>query len=399
MILNLENLRRDYKTIRKENPQIGFRLEILIEFTKIEIQHDSASFMAGKRLAISALLETINISLRTIERWKFLYRGNGAGALIVGKPIGRKADELPKHIQKKIAAYRKNYRWGSEVIQAHLLRDHHFLITRFKVDRFIKISGLLDKYPVTTRKKKLKSKKQHTKVVKVDHPGIHTQMDVKYQTHLLRNSQKCYVYNFVDHASNWSFKYSYAAVNPENTEDFMRRLIDVCPFYIYRLQTDNGVEFTFKYTSVSATPVEHPLDKFCRSHGIVHKLVPPGEKELQGLVERSHRQDDQELFSRIDPFHLKEFTSELKGYYLWRNDNRRFKKLNWRTPNEWLHDYLVLTLAVILMNPPEKASGHFPRVQAKIIEFDIKKKNKETEIENNETGSTVNGLSIQKLAA
>ena len=190
---------------------------------------------------------------------------------------------------------------------------------------------------------------------------MHTQEDVEYQLYLLGNHEKSYVYNFIDHASNWSFKYAYSAYNPQNTEDFMNRLIAECPFDISRLQTDNGVEFTFKYTSVTSDKlVEHPLDTFCKAHGIAHKLVPPGEKELQGLVERSHRQDDQELFSRINPNHLEEFNKYLAEYCVWRNESRRFKKLNWKTPNQWLENYVVCTLLTILINRPRKAGGNFP---------------------------------------
>ncbi|MEI8346042.1 MAG: hypothetical protein WCG27_01145 [Pseudomonadota bacterium] len=400
MILSLEKLRKDYKTLRKENPQVGTRLEALIEMTKIELKHEMAPLMVGKRIALSALVVAIKASNRTLERWKALYNQHGSQGLVIKKADGRPAEELPKSIQKIIHNYRESFRWGSETIQAHLLYDHQFETTRFKIDRFIKNSGLLEKYPVTTRKKKVKSERKHTKKVKVEHPGAHTQEDVKYQTHLLGNREKAYVYNFIDHASNWSFKYAYAAINPQNTEDFMKRLIAECPFDIFRLQTDNGVEFTFKYTSVAFdAPKEHPLDTFCNSHGIIHKLVPPGEKELQGLVERSHRQDDQELFSRIDPTHLEEFNKQLKQYWLWRNEHRRFKKLKWKTPNQWLNDYVVRAIVMILMNPPEKGRRPFPRVSSEAPILDIKKKLNEDERTPKGIKELRNVLSIRKLAA
>ena len=51
---------------------------------------------------------------------------------------------------------------------------------------------------------------------------------------------------------------------------------------------------------------------------------------------QSHRQDDQELFSNIEPANIEDFNSLLEEYYLWRNENRRFKKLGWITPNSYL---------------------------------------------------------------
>ena len=120
----------------------------------------------------------------------------------------------------------------------------------------------------------------------------------------------------------------------------MERLIKISLSIIERLQTDNGIEFTFKWASKHHDdPKEHPLFKICHQESINHKLIPPGEKELQGLVVRAHRQDDQELFSRIVPEDIHEFNRLLEEYYLWRNQRRRFKKLSWLTANLWLQRY------------------------------------------------------------
>jgi hypothetical protein len=174
---------------------------------------------------------------------------------------------------------------------------HKIFISRFKIDRYLKESGLKNEYPYSTIKKKITNKKKHTKAVVVDTPGKHTQMDVKYQTHLLENKCKAYVYNIIDHASIWSYKKAYDRITALNTDDFVSCALEVCPFKIERLQTDNGVEFTYKWTSKNPDdPKEHPLLKLCAEKEIIHKLIPPGEKELQRLVEHSHRQDDQELF-------------------------------------------------------------------------------------------------------
>ena len=113
----------------------------------------------------------------------------------------------------------------------------------------------------------------------------------------------------------------------------MNRLLFECPFKIKRLQTDNGTEYTYRfYKRYQDIKKEHALEKFCKKKDIAHRLIPPGVKELQGLVERSHRQDDQELFSRIEPLEIDEFNKYLEEYYKERNKGRRFKKLDWRTP-------------------------------------------------------------------
>ena len=347
MILNLEKLRRDYKLYRKKDQEIAARIDILLSYSKFELKYQGPLNQETKKKYITAFLTSMEISDRTIQRWKKDYTERGPDGLGKLKATGRPPVAIRPRIKRVITAYRKMYRWGSEAIQAHLRIDLDYKVSRHKVEKYLDDSGLRDQYPCTTRKRqKSQKKKKHTKVVVVLNPGQHTQMDVKYQLHLLTNKSKAYVYNFIDHASNWSFKYAYDRISARNTEDFMIRIMWLCPFIIDRLQTDNGVEFTSKYLCVSADPEDHLLDKFCEENDINHKLIPPGEKELQGLVERSHRQDDQELFSRINPRDLEEFNNHLSFFKDERNRKRRFKKLNWKTPDEWLENYLVVNMAI-----------------------------------------------------
>jgi transposase InsO family protein len=347
MILSLEKLRRDYKLYRKKDEEIAARIDILLSYSKFELKYQGPTLQETKIKFITAFLTSMEISERTIQRWKKDYSERGPDGLGKLKATGRPPVAIRPRIRRVITAYRKMYRWGSEAIQAHLRIDLNYKVSRHKIEKFLDDSGLRDQYPCTTKKRqKAEKKKKHTKVVVVQNPGQHTQMDVKYQLHLLTNKSKAYVYNFIDHASNWSFKFAYSRINARNTEDFMKRIMSSCPFKIDRLQTDNGVEFTSKYLCVAKDPEDHLLDQFCIHNEIDHKLIPPGEKELQGLVERSHRQDDQELFSRINPKDLADFNEHLSFFKDERNRKRRFKKLDWKTPDEWLENYVVVNMAI-----------------------------------------------------
>jgi transposase InsO family protein len=360
MILSLEKLRKDSKIYRKKDDEIFMRINILLEYSKLEMRYSGDINKSSKQLHVSSFLKSMKIAERTIQRWKKDYTERGPDGLGKLKATGRPPVAIRPRIRRVITAYRKMFRWGSEAIQAHLKLDHCYEVSRHKIEKFLDDSKLRDQYPCTTKKRqKAQKKKKHTKVVFVQNPGQHTQMDVKYQLHLLTNKSKAYVYNFIDHASNWSFKYAYDRINARNTEDFMNRILWSCPFQIDRLQTDNGVEFTSKYISgCPDEPKEHLLQLFCDDNNINHKLIPPGEKELQGLVERSHRQDDQELFSRINPNDLKEFNDHLSFFKDERNRKRRFKKLNWKTPDEWLENYLVVNMAIILIFKEKDVRNH-----------------------------------------
>jgi transposase InsO family protein len=169
-------------------------------------------------------------------------------------------------------------------------------------------------------------------------------MDVKYLPYLLPNKQKCYVYNFVDHASRWQFKMVFDSYGAMQTERFMRELLRVVPFKIKRLQTDNGSEFTNIFAKKLAHAKKHILDEICEDNGIIKKLIPPGEKELNGLVERSHRQDDNQLYNTIKPTNLQEFANILKDYCEWNNEYRLRRPLGWISSNRYLKIWTPLLI-------------------------------------------------------
>lgn len=348
MNLNLTKLRQDYKLVYYANSELASRIAILIEFYKIDNSCNSYDLKNVKRIKLLALCRGCDLSMRTLFRWRRNYILGGIYGLTRKKNVGKIPNEIDPHTQTVITQMRKQKRWGAEVICAHLKHDYNINLSKYRVERFLTRSGIRDKYPCTTRKRKLKEKKTHTKVVQILIPGEHTQIDTKHQPKLLQNGKKCYVLNFIDHASNWSFKRAYEKISPLSTLDFMNRLIKECPFEIKRIQSDNGTEFTYKYYKKYVDVVKkHPFEEFCKQHDIVHKLIPPGEKELQGLVERSHRQDDQELYSNIQPNEIREFNFNLEAYCKERNSGRRFKKNDWQTADEYLNNFVVANLVFL----------------------------------------------------
>jgi transposase InsO family protein len=125
------------------------------------------------------------------------------------------------------------------------------------------------------------------------------------------------------------------------TKMFMEELLRAVPFPIQMIQSDNGAEFTNRFLSHLDDPKPHLLDEICQAHGIRHKLIPPGEKELQGLVERNHRQDDEELYHRLErkTETVSGLNTELDAYVAWANARRRRKALSWKTADLWLSEY------------------------------------------------------------
>jgi transposase len=347
LYLNLTKLRQEYKLSKRRNPILAERLFALIEYEKVRINHDKDRCKIKQNMKIQSLCLGLDTSLRTLQRWRKAYKEKGLYGLNRKKNKGSPALEISLKAKRLIENYRKDYLWGAEVIGAHLEFDDGIKLSRYKIDRYLTESGLKEEYPCLPIKKYKNKKVKHNKKVKVEIPGMHTQIDVNHQPHILKH--KSYVYNFVDHATNWSYKKSYRRICPASSVDFLREILKYCPFKIFRIQSDNGHEFTYRFLAkYEDDPKPHPFTMLCESNEIAHKLIPPGEKELQGLVERSHRQDKQELFHRINPSSLNDFNFELKYYNNWRNNFRRFKKLGWKAPMQSVSEFIVKTLVVCL---------------------------------------------------
>ncbi|GIL17083.1 MAG: hypothetical protein BroJett040_08340 [Oligoflexia bacterium] len=331
MHLCLTRLLSDWKVFHRESKQISDRINALIELSKLASNYGKTKSWMYRKIA-----GTLEVSERSLYRWARNYKLYGIHGLRSRKPPGKRPKLITGWIARYIKTMRDDYRWGAEVIQAHLREDFGIEIGIWRIHNFLKKRGYIER-----KKRKLK-KKKHFKKILIFEPGSFTQMDIKHHPRILRNGRKCYVYNFVDHASKWQFKMAFDGYGAWETYRFMQALLEVVPFKIKLLQTDHGVEFTYCFIhTVSAESTEHPLDHICKVNGIKKRLTPVGEKEANGLVERSHRMDDEELYETIRPANVQHFNRLLSKHTKWLNNCRRRKPLEWRTAHEYLRDYKV----------------------------------------------------------
>ncbi|MEK7339887.1 MAG: hypothetical protein AABZ92_04145 [Verrucomicrobiota bacterium] len=311
------------------------RLLCLIELTKFMQKWPKANDEDYEHIAAK-----YDASGRTLRRWEAAYRINGAKGLVPKKAKGAKIKPVRGHAKDLILRWRKQYNWGAQVIQVHLKMDYKIEISMHRINGLLRRKKLLK----IIRKKKIKNK--HTRIVNVKNPGDHTQLDVKYVTEAFKRRKTVYEYSFVDHATKWRFKRVYGSIGAFETKMFMEELIKIIPFKIKRLQTDNGSEFTNIFLSHVDEPKKHILDIFCNEHNIRHVTIPVGEKELQGLVERSHRQDDEEFLRHLkNENSVSEINEKLDEYCRWANQKRRRKSLNWKTTQEFIEYYVLDLLA------------------------------------------------------
>jgi transposase InsO family protein len=236
--------------------------------------------------------------------------------------------QITVKLEKKIKRY-KEQGHGPRMIQGVLSREK------------IKLSTSTINHVINLRKPPLKVKKiklrKHRKRYELPTPGQRLQMDVKYVPKLV-NDQRVYNYVIVDECTRIRFVKGYLEINAFTTIDFINKAKAFFPFPISCIQTDNGQEFTWYLCRDNKNASIHLLDKWCEEQNIRHKLIPPGVKEHNGKVERSHRVDEQYFYWRAPTDCLENFNYAQDKWINEYNYKRPHGGINYTTPMEKLKE-------------------------------------------------------------
>jgi hypothetical protein len=254
------------------------------------------------------------------------------------KPI-RSPRKTRQRIEKKVIKIRRVQPYlGAERIQDDLKRIYKEECAVSTINNILRRNKLIGK----ERAKKLT--KKHVGKIKRPLPG-YLQMDFKYVPYQV-GSKQYYQLSCVDHLTSWR----HIRIYPEKSTDyvmiFLKELKEKTPFPIIEIQTDNDAAFTDKYTSKTGKPTgEHRLDSWCAKNEIYHRLIPLGEKELNGKVENTHKQDDREFFSQVKCLNERSLILNSAGYNQRWNESRRTRRLGFKTPEEAIIEAYTVIIA------------------------------------------------------
>ncbi|MEO6967289.1 MAG: integrase core domain-containing protein, partial [Rhodanobacteraceae bacterium] len=117
-------------------------------------------------------------------------------------------------------------------------------------------------------------------------PGF-VHVDIKYLPQMADESARRYLFVAIDRATRWVFLRIYADMSEISSSDFLRRLKRAAPMKIEKVLTDNGSQFTDRFTGKGKQPSgEHAFDRECALLGIEHRLIKPRHPQTNGMVER-----------------------------------------------------------------------------------------------------------------
>lgn len=284
-----------------------------------------------KEISIKNMTRVCPFSERSLKYWIADYRNCGMDGL-ENKSRRPKTNpkETPIRIKERIVELRKETNRCALKLKWRLEKEK-ITIHENTIQKIIKTEGLTRKYRV----RKLKYK-----YIKIPlNKGELVEIDVKYVPETIRNKQY-YQFTAIDCASRWRYLKIYDSYSNFDSIDFLQELIRIAPFRIRAIKTDNGSNFTNRYTGYlkSSDPMNprlHDFDLMCQKFNIIHYLIDPGKPSQNGKVERSHR-EDQEKFYEINKFkNLKELEMKIKT---WNNEYNNLEHcgLNGLSPNEFL---------------------------------------------------------------
>jgi len=293
----------------------------------------------------TATKEAFDVSRPTLFRWQKALEEN------LGKLEGLNAKSTaPKKRNKRIVDERVttfvieqrklHYRLGKKKLATMIKDEFGIVYSESKLGRIfndLKKKGLLPEYQKLSyyaksdtfrQKMRLKRKKLRIKDYRPEKSGDLIQIDTVVK---FINGVKRYVHTAIDVESDFTFALAYTTLSSTTSTDFMKRLIDVVPFTIKRVQTDNGLEF------------EKYFRNYLKNKSIIHFHNYPRCPKMNAFIERFNRTIQEDFINwhlmtlRDDINH---FNRELMDWLLWYNTKRPHESLGMVSPLK----YIVMTL-------------------------------------------------------
>ena len=282
-------------------------------------------------IAIKHMVKVCPFSERALKYWLKAYRERGLDGL-QNKSTRPKTHsrETPIRIKERIIELRKDRHQCALKLQWDL-QDEGIEIHYQTIQKIIRKEGLTRKY----RTRKVRYNYVKIPLVK----GELVEIDVKFVPDKIEGF-RYYQFTAIDCASRWRYLKIYTDYGNSSSIEFLKELISIAPFRIRAIKTDNGSNFTNRYTGYSKSsdplnPRLHPLDLLCQESGIPHYLIDPGKPQQNAFVERSHRTDQESFYDQFVFHSCEELKYKLRLWNMEYNDTKHCG-LNGLTPNQAL---------------------------------------------------------------
>lgn len=191
---------------------------------------------------------------------------------------------------------------------------------------------------------KKKGRRNYRQCTACEIPGEKVQIDVKVvpawciRGKHRRDGKKMYQWTAIDECTRIRYVSGYDEHTPENSVKFLEHFLIWFPFEVMCIQTDNGIEFTYKFISdKEKCPFEAKLSEL----DIKHNLIKPATPWHNGKVERSHRTDQRYFYDWETFKDINDLNKKLAIHLEWTN-TKPMRIFKGKSPRQKLHDYMWL---------------------------------------------------------
>ena len=176
--------------------------------------------------------------------------------------------------------------------------------------------------------------KEKAKKFKEYEPGF-LHIDVTYLPKF--DNQKYYLFVSIDRATRLLYYKVYKNKSSANAVEFLKECKEYFPFYISHILTDNGLEFTDKFSrGQNRVSGNHKFDIECNKDDIEHRLTAPYTPKTNGMVERVNGTIKNVTIKADEYENIDQLNKDLNKFLIYYNFNRRHgslkRELKVRTP-------------------------------------------------------------------
>lgn len=279
--------------------------------------------------------EAFKVSRRTLYRWQEALRRESGKIQALDKRSTRPQKRRTRRITPELEAHiitlrREHHRLGKKAI-AHLCHLSESKAGRILFD--LKKRGLLPQHKkVSVQGGTGKMHERTRRIVKrIRRPKEKKGLEIDTVVRFIGGTKR-YIYTAINLEDRFAFGGAYTKHSSETATDFLTKLIEVAPFAIAEIQTDNGSEFA------------HHFHDACTRLHIRHYHTYPRCPKMNGTVERFNRTLSEGFIQHHLPLlrdDLHGFNTKLIDWLLWYNTVRPHQSLGMLSPLQ----YYVRTLS------------------------------------------------------
>lgn len=272
-------------------------------------------------------------SRQQVQRWRKRYNGDVRS---LANRSRRPHSHPNQHTEEELDLIKHKHRYhGHEglaqvyrkLIDAGYKRTYDSMSIQIRKLRLKKIKKKRS-YPKSTYQKKV-----------ANYPGERVQVDVKYVPNecigFASYHSRYYQITAIDEYSRKRYLELVNENSTYTTSNFLKKLEDKMGFEIELIQTDNGSEFV---NDLDKTNKKSRFEKQLIKMKIKHHRIRPYSPWQNGIVERSHRVDNELFYNKRRFESYKQMEKSFKRYSR-RYNNIARKILNFKNPNEMVEEY------------------------------------------------------------